>query len=152
MATTAKALAGFCAIVGILTSAACGVAGVSRQTTISPDHPIIGSWRYVTPYEACVETYVFVPDGTRFYTSAQEQGQSRYEISAEPTDGFYRITDTVTQNNGLPDCGGGTVPAGDVVTLFVRFIPGQPLMVICTDESGDACIGPFVRHDESMVQ
>lgn len=112
----------------------------------APTHPILGSWKFVVPGETCVEVYTFQSNGTRLYTSAEELGESSYKVSTEPsTSGFYTLTDTITRNNGKPDCSGGTTPVGDKATRFIRFLRSREEFILCLEESVKACIGPFSR-------
>ncbi|HAK92433.1 MAG TPA: hypothetical protein DCP94_12665, partial [Massilia timonae] len=77
------------------------------------DHPILGIWRLAVPATHCLETYRFRADGTTLVTSAAEISESVYTIPNEPDpDGFYRLTDRVTKDNGKPDCSGNVMKPG----------------------------------------
>jgi len=113
---------------------------------ISADHPILGTWTYAVPGTSCAETYRFRPDGTTFVTSGQEVSESAYTIAPKPSPrGFYKWSDTVTKDNGKPDCGGAVTTVGNQATNFVRLHPSGELMVVCREESLDACFGPLKR-------
>ena len=109
-------------------------------------HPIYGSWRIVLPDSQCSEVYTFRRDGIRTYTSAQETGESAYEVSSAPSStGFYTLVDTITRSNGRSDCSGGSSPVGDRVTLYIRFNGALDQMIMCRKPSPDDCFGPFHR-------
>jgi len=98
------------------------------------------------PDTGCSETYRFRGDGTTLVTSAAEISESVYTIPNEPdADGFYRLTDRVTKDNGKPDCSGNVMKPGANATHFVRFHPSGKLFLLCAEASIDACIGPFTR-------
>lgn len=122
--------------------------------TPRPNHPILGSWKFVVPgSNGCFEIYTFRPNGTRGFSSAQEEGEATYTISAQPSEhGYYMLTDTVTRDNEKPDCSGSVTPVGDNVTLFVRFNPqSADEFIICGEESLAACFGPFVRLKDNAT-
>lgn len=109
-------------------------------------HPILGIWRLEVPPTGCAETYRFRADGTTLVTSAAEISESVYTIPNEPdAEGFYRLTDRVTRDNGKPDCSGNVMKPGAHATHFVRFHPSGTLFVLCAEASIEACIGPFTR-------
>lgn len=129
-----------------------GCAGLTAVSGIPPppSHPILGKWRFDLPSRDCFEVYDFLPNGTRLYASAEENGESAYEISPSPrASGFYSIKDTITRNNGKLDCSGGTTPIGHEVTLFIRFHPSGQKLIMCQGESMGSCFGPFIRLPES---
>lgn len=110
------------------------------------DHPVLGIWRLEVPDTNCSETYRFRGDGTTLVTSAAEISESVYTIPSQPDgDGFYRLTDRVTKNNGKPDCSGNVMKPGANATHFVRFHPSGKLFLLCAEASMEACIGPFTR-------
>lgn len=121
-------------------------APASSQPGLASDHPILGIWRLDVPDTDCRETYRFRGDGTTLVTSAAEVSESAYTIPNEPTpQGFYRLEDRVTRDNGKPDCSGNVMKPGSKATHFVRFHPSGTLFLLCIDESMEACIGPFRR-------
>lgn len=129
-----------------------GCAGITRVPGVPPPtgHPILGKWKFDLPQQNCFEIYDFLPNGTRLYASAEEAGESAYEISPEPgPSGFYSIKDTIIKNNGKLDCSGGTTPVGHEVTLFIRFHPSGQKLIMCQEESMQSCFGPFIRLEES---
>lgn len=116
------------------------------QAVPASDHPILGIWRLEVPDTNCAETYRFRGDGTTLVTSAAEISESVYTIPNAPdADGFYRLTDRVTKDNGKPDCSGNVMKPGARVTHFVRFHPSGKLFLLCAEASIEACIGPFLR-------
>jgi len=110
------------------------------------DHPILGIWRLAVPDTGCLETYRFRADGTTLVTSAAEISESVYTIPNQPDpEGFYRLTDRITKDNGKPDCSGNVMKPGANATHFVRFHPSGKLFLLCAEASINACIGPFTR-------
>ena len=97
--------------------------------------------------KSCTETLSYSANGTRQGSSGEEVTQSRYEVSAMPSLlGFYRLTETVTQSNGKRDCSGDLHEAtGEPVTRFVQFSPQKDQLIVCKEESLQACFGPLKR-------
>jgi hypothetical protein len=113
---------------------------------VTADHPILGIWRLDVPNADCSETYRFRADGTTFVTSAAEVSESVFTIPAKPdTNGFYRLLDRITKDNGKPDCSGNVMKPGAQVINFIRFHPSRSLFLMCADQTLQACIGPFRR-------
>lgn len=112
----------------------------------APNHPILGIWKLSLPEINCSEVYRFRSDGTTLVTSAEEVSESEFNIPAEPSEkGFYKLEDKVTKDNGKKDCSGAVITVGTRATNFVRFHPSGALFLMCSNESMDACIGPFER-------
>lgn len=112
----------------------------------APSHPILGIWKLSLPSLGCSETYRFRGDGTTLVTSAEEVSESEYRIPDKPSDkGFYKLEDRIVKDNGKKDCSGAIMKVGTQATNFVRFHPSGGLFLMCTDESMEACIGPFER-------
>jgi len=109
-------------------------------------HPIIGAWSMMVPGTDCEETYYMRQDGTSLFTSGDEEGESVYEIDDEPAgQGFYKFTNRILKDNGKPDCAGTVTNPGAELNMYLKFHPSGDLMVLCRDESLDACIGPLYR-------
>jgi hypothetical protein len=122
-----------------------------RAAAPSPTHPIIGTWIVVSS-GSCSEVYRFKPDGTTLVTSAEEVARSNFNISPGPdAKGFYKLVDTIVQDNGKPDCDGQITSVGDSVTRFVHFQPSGNTFVMCETESTDACFGPFERATAKAI-
>ena len=120
------------------------LATAALAATPRPDHPLLGTWKIQVPGGACVETYLFKPDGTTLVTSAREVSQGEFEVSDQPgASGFYRLRDRIVRNNALPDCMGTVTPPGSEVQRFLRFDPSGRLFLMCDGENLEACIGPF---------
>jgi hypothetical protein len=132
---------------------ACSLSAAAVQAaTAQPEHPLLGVWEFTLPDGRCTETYLFKANGTTFVTSAEEVAEMRYEVSAEPSEkGFYKLVDTVTQDNGRKDCGGGITAVGSRSTHYLWFHPSGELFVMCRDESLDACFGPLLRVPRQEV-
>jgi len=134
-------------VASLLLLSLCGASTYAfAQPGLASDHPILGIWRLAVPDTGCLETYRFRGDGTTLVTSAAEVSESAYHIPNEPTaQGFYRLEDRITSDNGKPDCSGNVMKPGSQATHFVRFHPSGKLFLLCADESMEACIGPFQR-------
>lgn len=130
----------------LLLSLLGAAAHAAAQPGLASDHPILGIWRLEVPDTDCLETYRFRGDGTTLVTSADEVSESAYTIPNQPTpQGYYRLQDRVTKDNGKPDCSGNVMKPDSKATHFVRFHPSGKLFLLCADESLEACIGPFHR-------
>jgi hypothetical protein len=130
-----------------LLAAALLCAGPAPAADIAIDHPFLGSWKVAIPEADCVETYVFLRDGTSRVTSAAEISESRYEIADRPSaQGFYRWTDTIVKNNGKKDCSGAITKTPATVTHYVLFHHTRDIFFLCQQERRDTCFGPFVRQ------
>lgn len=136
-------------------AACCALAAAAASSAAAPlpqEHPLLGVWQFTLPDGHCTETYLFKANGTSFVTSAEEVAETRYEVSAEPSDkGFYKLVDTVTQDNGKKDCSGSITAVGSHSTNFLWFDPSGELFVMCREESLDACFGPLVRVPSQEV-
>lgn len=110
------------------------------------NHPILGIWKLSLPDLRCSEVYRFRGDGTTLVTSAEEVSESEYSIPDKPSaKGFYKLEDRIVKDNGKKDCAGAIMKVGTRATNFVRFHPSGELFLMCSDESMEACIGPFER-------
>ena len=109
-------------------------------------HPILGIWRLALPELHCVETYRFRGDGTTLVTSKEEISESEFRIPDKPSEkGFYKLEDRIVKDNGKQDCSGEIMKVGTQATNFLRFHPSGALFLMCSDETMEACIGPFER-------
>jgi hypothetical protein len=116
---------------------------------VAPNHPLVGTWRITLNLRgrSCDEIHTIRPDGTRQVTSAEELGESEYEVSDQPSEkGFYKWVDTITKDNGKPDCLGYVTQVGRVAKLYVIFDSSGDKFFMCLEESRDRCAGPFVRQ------
>ena len=110
------------------------------------NHPILGIWKLSLPDLGCSETYRFRGDGTTLVTSAEEVSESEYRIHDKPSaKGFYKLEDRIVKDNGKKDCAGEIMKVGTKVINFLRFHPSGTLFLMCSDETMQACIGPFER-------
>ena len=110
------------------------------------NHPILGIWRLALPELRCVETYRFRGDGTTLVTSKEEISESEYRIPDAPSaKGFYKLEDRIVKDNGKKDCSGEIIKVGTQATNFLRVHPSGALFLMCSDETMEACIGPFER-------
>ncbi len=119
---------------------------VARAAGPAPTHPVLGSWTFVLPGTSCSEIYTFHADGTMFVTSGAEVSESTYEIAARPSSkGFYKWVDRITKDNGKKDCSGEETKVGASATNYIRFLPSGDELIVCQEESLDACFGPLER-------
>lgn len=110
------------------------------------NHPILGTWVFSVPDMDCEETYYVRQDGTTLVTSGSEVAESVFEIDDEASaKGFFRNTDRIVKDNGKPDCAGNITKVGTEVTNYIRFHPSGNMMIICREESLEACFGPLYR-------
>ena len=136
---------------GALAGAFILVAATAAAQTLKPhpiakDHPIVGGWTYTVPDGSCTETYHFLSDGTSVVTSGDEIAESVFEIAAKPdADGFYKWSDELVKDNGKKDCAGEVTAVGKQVTSYILFSPGGDELIICAQQSLDACFGPLER-------
>jgi hypothetical protein len=137
------------ALTGLLLSlAVLAVPPLAQAAPPAPlaTHPILGIWRLALPELHCVETYRFRGDGTTLVTSKEEISESEYRIPDKPNaKGFYKLEDRIVKDNGKQDCSGEIMKVGTQATNFVRFHPSGALFLMCSDETMEACIGPFER-------
>jgi len=125
---------------------AASLAGAEPPRVPKTNHPILGTWTFEVPDSDCEETYYMRQDGTTLVTSGEEVAESVYEIDDEPTSkGFYKNTDRIVKDNGKPDCAGEITKVGSQVTNYIKFHPSWNMMIICKDETLDACFGPLYR-------
>lgn len=124
------------------------LAGCANIADLSASHPLYGKWAWTIAKNNCTEVYDFRPNNISVVTSGDEIGESRFTINDKPDlNGFYRLTDVVTKNNGRTGCDGvpGGTPVGDTVTVYIFFHPTKNEMVICQEPSFNACMGPLRR-------
>ena len=132
-------------IFAILLTTAAGPCAAAGQLP-APNHPILGTWRIAVLDGSCSETYRFRPDGTILVTSGEETAEMEYEISVLPSvNGFYRWSHRNVGGNGKKDCAGNVAELRSEATWFVRFDQSKDLLIVCTEESVNACFGPLRR-------
>jgi hypothetical protein len=132
---------------------ACALAASAAVTTtgsaagpIRPDHPIVGTWRFVLPDGSCHEVYRMRADGTALITSAAEVVETEFVIDDQPDEnGFYKALDKIIKDNGKHDCTGRISEVGHSVSSFILFHPSGNMFLMCLQRSMEACLGPFVR-------
>lgn len=118
------------------------------RTPLPDDHPLIGAWRLDVEGTDCHEVYTFKPDGTTSVTSGEEQGDSDFEMSLEPSPkGFYKWVDKITVDNGKKDCMGNVMEIGHVATNWIALHPNGKLFLMCREENLKSCLGPLRRID-----
>lgn len=135
-----------CSLMAVLLFTGCSQAIKEEAEGIYAGHPIIGVWDY--DIDGCIESYEFLPDGTRNVKSNEEIVKASYTISEEKSErGFYKLRDEVLQDNGKPDClGSDSDGTGDVVELYISFNAAEDQFVFCMEENHDGCFGPFRKR------
>lgn len=122
---------------------------LTASTAAATPHPLAGRWAWTLPGKSCTETLAYGAGtgGTRQGSSGDEVTQSRYDVAALPSLlGFYRLTETVTESNVKPDCAGDLHEAtGEPVIRFIQFSPKKDQLIVCKEESLQACFGPLKR-------
>jgi hypothetical protein len=111
-------------------------------------HPLFGKWTWTRKENNCTEVYDYRPDHTSRITSGDEVSESRFTITDKPDiNGFYRMVDEVTKDNGRAGCDGtpGGSPIGDKATTFVYIRQPGDEMVMCEAPSFSSCFGPLKR-------
>ena len=120
--------------------------GFAQADSLRADHPFIGTWKLTLPDGSCYEIYRIRANGTTLVTSADEVGESEFEISDQPSEkGFYKWVDKIVKDNGKKDCAGETMEVGHVATNYIRFHPSGDMFLMCQKEDINTCIGPLVR-------
>jgi hypothetical protein len=106
--------------------------------------PIVGAWQFALP-SFCSEVHEYRADGTETVTSGEQVAQGVYEISTAPSPkGFYRLDERIGSDNGKTACSRG-LRVGEVSTNFVLVHASGTMIILCQDESLDACVGPLTR-------
>lgn len=139
----------------------------AQSPSVSPvpaTHPVLGAWRATTLVApaaaasgaaasagqpvACSETMDFRANRIRLGTSGTEITRASYDVAATPSpEGFYRLTHTILEANGKPDCAGDLHgKADDTVVRFIQFSPKQDQFIVCQSASLAACYGPFRKQ------
>lgn len=110
-------------------------------------HPLTGSWSWTLPGKSCTEQLHYRANGTRQGSSGEETTKSSYEVTALPSLlAFYRLSETVTDSNGKRDCSGDLHnPTDEPVIRFIQFSPKKDQLIICREETLNACFGPLKR-------
>jgi hypothetical protein len=53
---------------------------------------------------------------------------------------------TTTRYHAGKDCAGNTQdPTGKPTTSYVLFLPGRTQLIMCNDETSEACFGPLFK-------
>ena len=83
-------------------------------------------------------------------TSGAQTAESEFEIDLVPSaNGFYRWVDKIVKDNGKPDCMGGIMQVGHVVTNYIIIDRSGKGFLLCEQERLDTCVGPFRRQGSS---
>lgn len=122
------------------------VLGTAAATPVAPSHPILGTWTFQVPGTQCSEVYYFRADGTTLVTSGEEVAESEFVIDAAPSPkGFYRMTDKIITTNAKKDCSGELSELNHEATNFIQIHPTGRMLIMCREESLEACFGPLRR-------
>jgi hypothetical protein len=111
------------------------------------EHPLLGSWTWVTFGGSCTETLRFQANRRVLGTSGEEVTEKQYEVAATPdARGFYRLQETVIRQNDKKDCSGVMAEGpGEQSTRFIQFSPQGDQMLVCQSAALTACFGPLKR-------
>ena len=109
--------------------------------------PLYGTWSWTKPDNRCTEIYDFRPDGNAYVISGAERTEARYALSPKPgPQGRQRLVITTTKYHAGKDCAGRSEDTtGKPATSYVLFLPGRAQMIMCSDETSDACFGPLFK-------
>jgi len=114
----------------------------------APDNaPLYGTWSWTGGENRCTEIFDFRPDGVAYVISGAERTENTYSLSPKPGPaGRKRLVMTATRYYAGKDCGGNTQdPTGKPTTSYVLFLPGRTQLIMCNDETSDACFGPLFK-------
>jgi hypothetical protein len=145
--------------------------------TIKPSDssPIAGQWRWKQFDGSCSETLRYQSNGELMAISGKSISQWTYQISKSPNAaGFYRVLETLMNDNGEPDCTGNlptdmglsidrniaaelraktALKPGETVarqdrtrSRFMQLSPAGNLLLVCSAESLKACFGPLTKE------
>jgi len=120
-------------------------AAFAQQAT--DNAPLNGTWSWTQPDSDCTEIYDFRPDGNAYVISGAERTEARYTLSPKPgPQGRQRLVITATKYHAGKDCAGRSEDAtGKPATSYVLFLPGRRQLIMCNDETSDACFGPLFK-------
>lgn len=109
--------------------------------------PLYGTWSWTQPDNRCTEIYDFRPDGNAYLISGSERTEARYALSPKPgPQGRQSLVITATKYYSGKDCAGrGEDATGKPATSYLLFLPGRRSMLMCSDETSDACFGPLFK-------
>jgi len=109
--------------------------------------PLQGTWSWTQPDNHCTEIYDFRPDGSAYVISGAERSEARYALSPKPgPQGRQRLVITATKRYAGKDCAGHDEDTtGKPAATYVLFFPGRRQMIMCNDETSDACFGPLLK-------
>jgi hypothetical protein len=145
--------AGICSMKTLATVLTClltasSLASSAVSADVAKGHPLIGEWTWTRKENSCTEVYSYRPDGTSRISSGEEVAETRFSISDKPDlNGFYRMDDEVTKDNGRTGCDGtaGGSAVGTKGTVYMIIRPAGDEMIICQKPSFDECFGPLRR-------
>ncbi|RZJ25057.1 MAG: hypothetical protein EOO54_07525 [Haliea sp.] len=137
----------------LLAVALTGASATSRAAgeASTAAHPIAGVWSWTLFDGKCTETRQYRGNGTVLSTSGEAVVEGTYQVTPQASEkGFYTITERVVRENGKADCYGDEPgDAGEGQVRHVQFSPARDRMIVCRDESLQACYGPLVRVEQS---
>lgn len=109
--------------------------------------PLYGTWSWTRPENHCTEIYDFRADGNAYVISGAERTEARYALSPKPgPQGRQRLVITTTKYHSGKDCAERSEDTtGKPATSYVLFLPGRKQLILCNDETSDACFGPLFK-------
>ena len=117
------------------------------RTPLAPDHPLIGKWKLEIPNSACDGFFEVRANGTTRATSAEQVIESDVDLTPKPSEnGYYKIAEKVTTENGKANCVGRKITIGQSGTNFVILNRDGDEFLLCAKEDINTCVGPFARQ------
>ena len=132
---------------GLVCTHACAQAAGPTPPASAVPHPLVGSWSWSLPGQQCTETWKYHAEGTRESVSGNEITKSSHQVSSQPSiTGFYRLTEVIIESNEKKDCSGDLHQvSGEPLTRFIQFSPNKKKLIVCREDSLNACFGPLTR-------
>lgn len=130
-----------------LLSAGAAQAQTVARTPLASNHPLIGKWKLEIPNSACDGLFEVRADGTTRATSAEQVIESDVDLAPKPSEnGYYKIAEKVTTENGKANCVGRKITIGQSGTNFVILNRDGDEFLLCAKEDINTCVGPFARQ------
>jgi len=113
----------------------------------SDNAPLYGTWSWTRAETHCTEIYDFRPDGNAYLISGSERTEARYALSSKAGPaGRQRLVITATKYHGGKDCADRSEDmTGKPASSYLLFLPGRKQVIMCNDETSDACFGPLFK-------
>jgi len=122
-------------------------AAALAQVPAEDNAPLYGTWSWTRAENHCTEIYDFRPDGNAYLISGSERTEARYALSPKvgPA-GRQRLVITATRWHAGKDCADRSEDmTGKPASSYLLFLPGRKQVIMCNDETSDACFGPLFK-------